>query len=177
MADLTVLQVVDNAIKIGLGGIVAVWGTVSVAKLKHKHDAKSEQVKRRNEVIESVALNLVEVTHAWLVYWAYLIESSRHMANESSMSSERQLKFDVSKAELFEVFKELTVAESKLALFGYQQTAELVRTYGESLKEFRRGYYQDKEGMTEKDLIDKRKELLALRDSVMKALAVNIRSS
>ncbi|MGI2170365.1 hypothetical protein ACROAE_09230 [Shewanella sp. MF05960] len=79
--------------------------------------------------------------------------------------------FNTSKLELFAVFKELTVAESKLALFGFVESSELVRTYGEELKDFRRLFFEGKEGMTEELLKSKRTELLATRDRLMQLLA------
>ncbi|MGI2170364.1 hypothetical protein ACROAE_09225 [Shewanella sp. MF05960] len=64
MADLTVLQIIDNAVKIGLGGIIAVIGTVTVTNRKNKHEESVERNKRIDEILESVALNIVEVTHS-----------------------------------------------------------------------------------------------------------------
>lgn len=41
----TLIEVVDTAIKIGLGGIIGFIGTYAVTKLNHNHDLNKEKAK------------------------------------------------------------------------------------------------------------------------------------
>ena len=41
----TAIEVIDSAVKIGLGGLISVVGKVAIAKLNHKHDFNKDRAR------------------------------------------------------------------------------------------------------------------------------------
>ncbi|HHF3044336.1 hypothetical protein WMQ59_23020 [Vibrio diabolicus] len=104
--------------------------------------------------------NIEEVTHVSLRYWALIIEWVRNNAQDMDLTEKRYEELERTKSELFDQFKNLTVAESKLMLLGLTNISSQVRDYGEFLKELRRKYYDGKQSLKESDMDDVREELL-----------------
>ena len=65
-----VIALIDTALKIGLGALMAGFVTVRVTKLKHQQAVVESAVRRRLEVIESVTAGIAEFTHAIVRYCA-----------------------------------------------------------------------------------------------------------
>ncbi|SIR08605.1 hypothetical protein SAMN05920897_1371 [Alkalispirochaeta americana] len=169
--EITELQVIDTAIKIGLGSLITLVGTFLVTWLKHQNDRKKESRKRFYDYLESVSSNIEEVTHVSLRYWALIIEWVRNNKQGMDLTDKRSEELERTKSELFDQFKNLTVAESKLMLLGLTHISSQVRDYGEFLKELRGKYYDGNQSLNESDLDDVRQELLSKRKSIFQELA------
>ncbi|HBA2761824.1 TPA: hypothetical protein J6N83_004008 [Escherichia coli] len=79
------------------------------------------------------------------------------------LTRERQEELNKTKLDLFDNFKSLTVAESKLLLLGLTDTSVALRDYGDYLKAMRRNYYDGKPDIKESDLENVRVTLLYKR--------------
>ncbi len=169
--EISELQVIDTAIKIGLGSLITLVGTFLVTWLNHRNERKKESRKRFYDSLESVSSNIEEVTHVSLRYWALIIEWVRNNAQDMDLTEKRYEELERTKSELFDQFKNLTVAESKLMLLGLTNISSQVRDYGEFLKELRRKYYDGKQSLKESDMDDVREELLNKRKLIFEELA------
>ena len=167
----TVIEVVDTAIKIGLGGVIGFFGTFAVTKLNHSHDLNKEKIKRRYDTLEQVATHIEEFSHVALKYWALVAESVRFESDGKKWPKERSDQLDIVKAEYFSEAKNVTVAESKLLLLGLEKTSMKLRDYADFLKSLRRQYYVGKNGLTEKEMESVREELLGLRQDFFSELS------
>lgn len=167
----TTIEVIDTAVKIGLGGAITLLGTIAVAKLNHGHEHAKEKRKRHYDALESVGADVEEITHVSLRYWALIIEWVRNNEQDLDLTDKRKDELEKTKDDLFNQFKCLTVAESKLLLLGLNESASLVREYGEFLKKMRRNYYYEKEGLTEQEMDDVRDELLTKRQALFTSIS------
>ncbi|MFM4819589.1 hypothetical protein ACEUDB_02820 [Aeromonas hydrophila] len=170
--QVTALEVIDTAVKIGLGGVITVAGTLVITKLNHKHGNGKERAKRYFDALESVGENVEDITHTALrYYWALVIEWVRNNKQGMALTERRQEELDKTKLDLFDHFKSLTVAESKLLLLGLDKPSLLLREYGDFLKEMRRKHYDGKSSLTEEQMETARKELLTKRQALFSALS------
>jgi hypothetical protein len=167
----TTIEVIDTAVKIGLGGLITLVGTLVATKLNHSHERAKERNKRRFDALENVGFNVEEITHVALRYWALVIEWVRNKNQGMELTEKRKKELEKTKLDLFDQFKNLTVAESKLLLLDLQKPSKLIREYGEFLKEMRRHYYDGKESLTEDKMDSVREELLYKRQALFKSLS------
>ena len=167
----TVIEVLDTAVKIGLGGLITLVGTYAVAKLNHKHEHSKESRKRFYDALELVGTNIEEITHVSLRYWALVIEWVRNNKQDMGLTEKRQHQLEETKTDLFDQFKNLTVAESKLLLLGLTEESKLLREYGDILKELRRKYYDGNKSLSEEEMERVREQMLSKRESLFKSLS------
>ncbi len=167
----TTIEVVDTAVKIGLGGLITLIGTLVVTKLNHNHERAKERNKRYFDALEDVGANIEEITHVALRYWALVIEWVRNNKLEMDLTEKRKKELEKTKNDLFDQFKNLTVAESKLLLLDLREPSDLIRDYGEFLKEMRRNYYDGKQSLTEEKMESVRETLLNKRQALFESLS------
>lgn len=173
---ITTIEVIDTAVKIGLGGLITIIGTIAIAKLNHKHDFNKERARRHFDALERVGEYVEEVTHIALRYWALIMEWARNNKQGLGLAENRKEELKKTKLELFDSFKNLTVAEAKLLLLGMNGTSILLRDYGDFLKSMRRKYYDGKMSLTESEMEKVREELLDKRQALFKSLSVSYKS-
>ncbi|MFT4776030.1 MAG: hypothetical protein ACI9B7_000400 [Oleispira sp.] len=172
----TAIEVIDTAIKIGLGGLIGFIGTYTVTKLNHNHDSNKDKSKRHFDALEQVASHIEEFSHVALKYWALVVERVRVENDGKTWPKERSDQLDIVKAEYFSEAKNVTVAESKLLLLGLNKASEKLGAYTEFLKVLRRKYYVGKSGLTEKEMDEVREELLRLRQEFFSELSISYKN-
>ena len=166
------LEIIDTSVKIGLGGVITLAGTFIISKMNHKHEINKDKSRRYYDALESVSQQIEEMTHVSLRYWALVIEWVRNNEQKKvGFTEKRQEELNKTKADLFDQFKNLTIAESKLILLGLTHSSLLLRDYGDYLKEMRRSYYDGKHGLKEKEMDDVRKTLLIKREALFISLS------
>lgn len=168
---MTKLEILDSAIKIGLGSLITLVGTFLVAWLNHRNDHKKERNKRFYDALEKTSVNIEETTHTSLRYWALIIEWVRNYHQGMALTEKRTEELEKTKQDLIDMFKHLTVAESQLMLLGLDSVASQVRDYGEFLKQMRRKYYDGNSMLEESDMDAVRTELLDKRKAIFGSLA------
>ena len=169
----TNLDVIDTGVKIGLGSTITLVGTYLVTWLNHKNDHKKDIRKRLYDSLEIITKDIDEMTHISLKYWAIIIELVRYRTKGEDLSGSRYKELETIKVELAELFKHLTIAESKLMLLGLNDIAKLVREYGEFLKSMRRTNWEGNDTLTEDGLEDVRLGLLNKREKLFAALSAS----
>ncbi|EJA7342773.1 TPA: hypothetical protein JG809_004845 [Vibrio parahaemolyticus] len=169
----TIYDIIDTAVKIGLGALISGVATYSVTRLNHDKDIEKAKQTRKRELLEDISSQTEEFSNSVLKYWAYMVEHVRYIERDKQAPEDLEPRIENAAKDLFEKFSHLSSAEGKLILLGANKAQELVRDYGEYVKEFRRKAWQGNQALTEQNLDDYRSEILAKR----KALYHELRSA
>lgn len=168
---MTPLDVIDTAVKVGLGalisGVTAYWTT----RRKTKDDLARDRLLRHQSLLEGTAEQIEAFSHLVLRYWALMIELVRYRAQGLAWPAARQQDLEKTKSDLFNAFSGLTSAESKLLLLGHGRAQQLLREYGESVRDFRRRAFDGNQALTERELDDDRAKLLRIREALFNELS------
>jgi len=128
---MTWIEVVDSAVKIGLGALITGIIAFVLSTTQHRNDRKKSKVAREFEMLKEVAEKVESFNHVALKYWALATDWRRKLELDRSLVKPKSL-LDAQK-DLFNSFSELTNAESLLLLFGYENAQIALRDYGEWL--------------------------------------------
>lgn len=161
-----ILSIVDTAVKIGLGALISGIATYSVSKLNHNKEIEKDKLNRQRELLEEIAGQTEEFSTSVLKYWAYMVEHIRYTEQKKVLPEDLDLRIDNAAKDLFVKFSHLSSAEGKLILIGATKAQELVREFGEYVKEFRRKAWQGNKSLTENDLNEYRETILKKRKSL-----------
>lgn len=164
MAEKTVLDIIDTAVKIGLGALISGVATYWVAQRRAKSEAVGEYERCRRALLEKVAEDVEELNHTYLKYWALVIEWLRHNREGTTWSSSRKEELERTKDELFHGFKSFSAAEGMLMLVAEKDGADALREYGDAVVAFRRSYYMGNNAMTEEQLDSAKSQIRDLRE-------------
>ncbi|WP_312679260.1 hypothetical protein, partial [Escherichia coli] len=99
---------------------------IVVTKLNHTHDNSKENRKRYYDSLEIVGSNVEEITHVALRYWAIVVEWVRLNQQDMELTEKRSNELEKNKSDLFDQFKCLTFAESKLLLLNLEEQSKLI---------------------------------------------------
>ena len=66
--SLEIIDVIDSAVKIGLGALISGVTTYSVTKFKHKSDIDKYLFNKKYETVEEIALLAEEYFHSFYVF-------------------------------------------------------------------------------------------------------------
>ncbi len=152
----TTIEVIDTAVKVGLGAIISGAAAYWVARLNHVKGIEKDKLQRRRELLESVAEQAEKFTQNALRYWAVLSDDTKRSEANS---------------DLLESFRELTSAESKLLLLGEQNCQKLLREYGEYVKTFREEFISEGKKISEEQQREIRLNILDKRAALFNSLS------
>lgn len=130
-------DIIGNSIIFILGGIfgaAAVFYTLK-DKLQQQQQAMSM---RRIGLLEQVAQHVGKVSHVFSKY-ASLVTEIGPKIDRISAKQEREL--DSLSEELVEVYKEISIAESKLLLLGEQKLEKAMKLYTARMAQYRKRIY------------------------------------
>lgn len=160
---MTFLEVVDSAVKIGLGALIAGVSTWLVSRSQHFNELRKVKVSREFELLKEIAEKVERFTHSSLKFWA--ISADWHRARRNDAGAQKSENLLATQKELFGRFNELTSAEALLLLLGEKSAQQQLRTYGEHVMTYRRSVSRAKEPMSEIELEDRRTYILKARES------------
>lgn len=167
----TMVDVLDTAVKIGLGamisGVVTFWHT----RQKERGESLSRLNSKRQELLEKAASQVEQVNHVYLKYWALVVEATRYDLSGTEWPQKRVQELDETKDELFQSFKYFTDAESKILLINEPEIYDLMRGYGELVVKFRRGIYVGKPGLDECQISLEKSEIKVAREKLFRSLS------
>ena len=168
---MTPIEVIDTAVKVGLGaaisGIFAYW----MGKSKAGDDLRRERLLRHHSLLEKSAEQIESFSHAILRYWALMVEWVRARDQKLSLQPYRAEELAKSKAELFNAFSDLTSAEAKLLLLGHTEAQKRLRIFGDLSKQFRREAYEGSKSLTEQKMEEFRTQLLIEREALFSEIS------
>ena len=130
---MTGLEILDTAIKIGLGALI----TGIIAFLNQKTNIKASIAKDKLEynrkTLTQISSDIEEINHLVLKIWAIFEFETKQGHIDKSKTLER---LDPLRNNLFNDFHLLSKNEGLLLLHGYTQQQEKLRVYGELLGKF-----------------------------------------
>ena len=126
---MTTLDIIDTAVKIGLGAAIAAVATYVNDRATFRRDLRKQEVQRRLELVERIVKHLDEFNLPFLDYMCScpvvgeLTAKSAHIdvtrvQLQRDMTAEDQVAFEAKAARAREAVKELTTALSLLNLLG-----------------------------------------------------------
>jgi hypothetical protein len=165
------LDVIDTAVKVGLGALISGGSAYWMAKSKTRDDILRERLNRHHGLLEKSAEQIETFSHVVLRYWALIVEWVRYRDKNSVMPPDRAEELAKTKAELFSAFSDLTSAESKLLLLGHIEAQKLLRNFGELAKQVRRNAWEGNKSLTEVQMEEYRSQLLESREKLFNELS------
>lgn len=166
---MTWLEIIDSAVKIGLGAVIAGASTWLLARGQYTHDLRKYKVSREFELLKDVAEKVERFTHSALKYWAICGDWHRaRRANPDAPKSESLLS---TQKELFSRFNELTSAEAFLLLLGQKDAQAQLRAYGEHVMVYRRNVSRSSTPMSDVEIEEYRVYILRARESFFNRLS------
>ena len=166
------LEIVDTAVKIGLGALISGVATFSITTLNHRNDINKDSRVRRRQLIERVAEDVESFCNASLEYWAYLTDFTRRKENNYSIPDSVRNNVISAGERLFDEYANLTSAESKLLLLGLDNCESTVRDLGDCVKRLRSTPWREKSTLTYNEVESYRADILAKRKAFFSELKV-----
>lgn len=167
---MTWLEVIDSAVKIGLGALIAGVSALLLSRSQHHRDLSKAKVDREFEILKDVAEQTERFTQAALRYWSLASDSHRLKRSSKSLGERRETDLAESKSALFDIFHELTSSEAKLLLLGKRDAQSALRTYGEMVSSFRRSAVNESHLMSDPEIETWRENILKTRERLLSEL-------
>src|SRR5437867_4635115 len=102
---ITTLDIVDTAVKIGLGAAITAASGLALASRQHRSEIAKERLRRRQELMESVAQDVAIFTHITLKYWARMSTWIAYRDAGEDPPETREVELQSLKDELFNSFE------------------------------------------------------------------------
>jgi len=169
------IEVVDSAVKIGLGALIAAIASLILSKSQHKRELRKEGVQREFELLKEIASQIERFTQASLKYWALTGDWHRYKIDGKKMSEAKTAELNKSQEDLFDTFHSLTSAEATLLLLGLNDAQLALRNYGDYVISFRRSVNEDAPMTTEQFYVW-REGILKTRSSLFLELNAKYRA-
>ncbi len=134
---ITKLEILDTAVKVGLGAAISVLGSYFVAKLTHDRTLQKERAERRRALLESVAEQVATFGQAALNHWGFVVNWIQHTDASQEMSAEKLAELIRLRNNLLDSTKEVESAGAKLTLLGETECDDRLRSYVNSVVPFR----------------------------------------
>lgn len=166
---MTWLEIVDSAVKIGLGALIAGASAWVLARGQYSHDLRKSKVSREFELLKDIAEKVERFTHSALKYWA--ISADWHRARRINSDTHKSENLLSTQKELFSRFNELTSAEAFLLLLGQKAAQAQLRAYGEHVMVYRRSVSRSSAPLTDEEIEDYRTYILKARESFFERLS------
>ena len=168
---ITALDVIDSAVKIGLGAALSGIGALTLAHINRKHETTKELSSRRRQLLEIIAEQVESFSHVVLRYWGLTTEWVRRTAKGEAMPADRRQLWEAVRSELSLAFRDLTSAEAKLLLLGEKRAQRLLRAYGDLVVDRRQRAYLGNHSLSEQQLQDDRLAILQAREALFDELS------
>jgi hypothetical protein len=127
---ITPIDVVDSAVKIGLGAIISGLATYWLAKASHDKTVEKERAQRKRDLLEIVAEQVARFDQFALSYWEKVVNWLAFTPPTEPMSETLRAELTKLESAIYDGYKELKSAEAKLLLLGEVKCQRLLRDYG-----------------------------------------------
>ncbi len=163
-------EILDTAVKIGLGAIIGGISTYYVSKLTHDKEMEKERRRRRRELLEEVASKCDSFARQVRDYWA-LMADWLDAKNPKKELPEHKKKILNSQQKFYDSFHDLTSAEGRLLLLGEKAAQEKLRSYGKQAQEFYAKVHLNSSGIDTKEMEEYRNRLRAHHETFFELLS------
>lgn len=117
-SSLTILNIIDTSVKIGLGAIITGIGAYFVTKLNHNNEIEKQSVRRRKELLEDIAKSVEEFWNNFRRYYLLSMEIIHNTKNNENINNDLLVEYDKRKHNVIESTSKLSEAQSLLLLLG-----------------------------------------------------------
>lgn len=166
----TWIEIADTTVKIGLGAIISGASAYMLARHNYSKSIEKEYLLKHREVMESVTIDIEEMTHTLLKYWSFILDWARNKEKGIKNSDEKSDQITDLRAEVFSLFKGISSAEGRLLLLGCKEQQSILRAYGETISEFYRYASRNNDDMDYVTLEKWRVTLLSERERLYSSL-------
>lgn len=164
------IEVIDTAVKVGLGAIISGFTTYRVTKLNHNSDRKKESGKRAHEALIQTTENIDRYLNCLARCIARLDGYARSGVPSGKFPDEILMNYrDVDK-ELISARPDLAAAASRLRLIGERDAALSVENLGRFENSFRTKVIFEKQQPTAEELKLLQKEYQKIKEAIYEAL-------
>lgn len=130
---MTYLEIIDTAIKIGLGALITGICTYWNQKSHSNHLKEKENYEYNRKLLEQVSNDIEHITHLALKIWSHMIvEVQKEVIDRHSIAQ----RVNPLKTEIADEFNRLSKSEGLLLLYGYSEQQIQLRKFGELIGSF-----------------------------------------
>ena len=166
-----ILEIVDTAVKIGLGALISGMATYWVTRLNHNKAIEKDRSERRRQMIEDVAENIERLFALLFSFRAGIHDWINAREHGSNLSEERYENVLSEQTQLPKAYKEITSSEATLLLIGEKKAQKLIREFGHAVSEKRKMFRLGNSTLTIEDAEDFRSMLLEHREIIFNELS------
>lgn len=166
----TGLEILDVAIKVGLGAVIGGISTYLVSKLNHDKEMEKDRLRRRREILEDIASKCDVFAAQVLDYWALLADWLEAKDPENALP-EHKARIAESQRKFYDGFHSLTSAEGRLLLLGQKQARMALRSYGEYAQKFYSEIHVGRKDVKEKDMLRYKSDLRERHEKLLESLS------
>lgn len=172
----TIVDVVDSAVKIGLGAAISGLATYVTMSAKSSQEIHRETIRRDREIIEEAAEQTERFTNVTLRLWGVAVDRLRYKEQGREISDDFENKTRAASSEILAAVTSLSSAEAKLLLLGHKESQILLREYGEFSIRFVRTNWMKVPDMDSEKLELKKQEILEMRRTLFESLSNDYRN-
>jgi hypothetical protein len=129
-AMLTKLDVIDSAVKIGLGAFIGIFGSFIAAKQKHSLELRKEALRRRQDALERIVEDFEAVQKVFVdLNSSYGVYIEFYRTNETVATLQGEAVHKLITTDTLPALQKLHNIEGRLRLFGLKECAHWVGEY------------------------------------------------
>jgi hypothetical protein len=164
------IDVIDTAVKVGLGAMISGVSTYWVTKLNHASDREKDKSKRTHETLISITEKIERYLDCMTRCIARVDGIIKHGIPAGTIPDDILNEYRKVDSELVEARKERSSAYSRLRLIGEMEAANCVRELTKFESKFRNPILFDHQLPSQEELIALSVEFTAIREKAFKAL-------
>lgn len=126
---ITPIDVVDSAVKIGLGALVSGLATYWLARANHYKTVEKERAQHKRDMLEVIAQQVASYDQVVNKHRSVAVNWLHFSPEAEPMSDVKREEVTKLEAEFFEIKKEIVNAEARLLLLGEMKSYEILREY------------------------------------------------
>ena len=167
----TYLDIIDTAIKIGLGAFIAGVSTYAATRLRYKKEGNLALEQRRREILESTVDKIQIFVNSALNVRSLLLEFVRCKESNTEIRAELEAELEKAKIELANKYSDLSQAESLLLLVGAESAQKMISKIGQYTQELMPKLWLGNRALTEGYLIDIRAQIVHMKLSIIREIS------
>ena len=142
MADpaqaVTGLEIIDTAVKIGLGALITGIATYVITALNHDKDLEKQSIRRRRELLEQVSSQIERFWNSYRRYYLVSLEAIHRANGNEGVPGVLRDEYEAKKKEVMEATDSLSSAQSSLLLLGLEGVNEKLLSFAGNTEKYMR---------------------------------------
>ena len=164
---MTTLEILDTAVKIGLGASITAIATYINQKSNQKAILNKEQVDNNRKIITQMSAEIEDITHSLLKLWSLFDFNTK---NHDYLENEVISKLSNLREDIFKETKFLTKNEGILLLYNHLDQQKKLREFGDLVGSFYQYTLFKKEDINPEMTKFYREEILRIRSELYQSL-------